>query len=124
MKKILFIIAVCFAFMTNMEASIIPSESLLIIDNDEVELSLENLVQGNMFAMANYSEADDSFNFITHSETKFIQIFGPNGELEYQLPVLSRKIRIKKSLFNKGEYKLGFMFDGHDRIEFTGVKVK
>ena len=56
-------------------------------------------------------------------EIKYIQIFTVNGTLKYQLPVMSNKLRISKKLFNKGEYRLGFIMEGNKSIEFTGVKV-
>jgi len=44
--------------------------------------------------------------------------------MEFQLPVMSNKVTIGKSLIENGTYKLGFMITGQKQIQFTEVKVK
>ena len=124
MKRVLIVMVFWMTMVSMSMASIIPTESLVLIKTNEIEVSLVDEVQKDIFKLAKYSESSNSFDFVTKEETKFIQIFDYNGDLLYQLPVLSRKVRISKQLFGKGEYKLGFMIDGKNKIEFTGVKVK
>ncbi|MBT8191046.1 MAG: hypothetical protein HKN67_02395 [Saprospiraceae bacterium] len=124
MKRVLLIAAFSIAMITTSMASIIPTESLMIIKTAEVEVSLVDIVQKDLFQVAQYSPESNSLDFVTADEIRYIQIFSEKGELKFQLPVLSRKVRISKGLFNSGEYRLGFIMDGHKTIEFTGVKVK
>ncbi|NNE27207.1 MAG: hypothetical protein HKN09_10215 [Saprospiraceae bacterium] len=124
MKRVLIVMVFWMSMVTMSMGSIIPTESLVLIKTNEIEVSLIDEVQKDFFKMATYSESSSSFDFVTREETKFIQIFDSRGDLLYQLPVLSRKVRISKQLFGKGEYKLGFMIDGNKKVEFTGVKVK
>ena len=123
MKKLIVSLVLNFLMMGISNASIIPMESLLIINTAEVEVSLENLTQKEIFQVAKYTAETNSLDFVVADEIKYIQIFTVNGTLKYQLPVMSNKLRISKKLFNKGEYRLGFIMEGNKSIEFTGVKV-
>lgn len=124
MKKVLLIAAFFVSMTTVSFASIIPAESTLIIKTAEVEVSLSDVVQRDFFQVARFTKETNSLDFVTADKIQSIQIFDGNGELKYMLPVLSRKVRISKKMFNKGDYKLGFVMDGQKVIEFTGVKIK
>ncbi|MBT8191045.1 MAG: hypothetical protein HKN67_02400 [Saprospiraceae bacterium] len=125
MKKVLLVAAFFVSMVISSYASIIPTTgSLLIVNTAEVEVSLTDIIQKDLFQIAQYSDESNSLDFVTAEEIKSIQIFDANGELQYMLPVLSRKVRISKKMFNKGDYKLGFVLNGHKTIEYTGVKVK
>ena len=123
MKRVLMITAIWVLMVSMAFPTIIPSEALVLIKTDNVEVSLVDAAQRDIFKLAKYSESSSSFDFVTNEETKYIQILNHEGDLQYQLAVFSRKVRISKQLFSKGEYKLGFMIDGNNKIEFTGVKV-
>ena len=112
------------SFMTVSWATIIPSDASILINTAEVEVSLENIVQKDIFKLASYDANSNSFNFITHDKIESVQIYGSNGILQFQLPVNSSKVRIDLKLFEQGDNKLGFIIQGHKMIEYTGVKVK
>ena len=105
-------------------ASIIPIESILIIKTAEVEVSLVDIVQKDLFQLAKFTPASNSLDFVTTDEIQYIQIYDAFGQLKFQLPVLSRKVRISKKMFKRGNYKLGFVLSGHKTIEYTGVKIR
>ena len=124
MKSILCSIILSLSFVGTTLASIIPTESLLIINTDEVEVTIDDVIQKDFFHIAAFSEKTNSLDFVVAEEIKYIQIFTVAGTLKYQLPVMSNKLRISKKLFVKGEYRLGFILESNKSIEFTGVKVK
>ena len=124
MKRVLLIAAFMISFMTVSWATIIPSDASILINTAEVEVSLENIVQKDMFKHAAFNAETNSFDFVTHDKIENVQIYGSNGILQFQLPVNSNKVRIDLKLFNQGDNKLGFIIQGHDMIEYTGVKVK
>lgn len=70
-----------------------------------------------------YIESQDHLEFDTQEVIDMVQIFDIQGNLQFQLPVLSNQIRIGKSLFDKGEYKLGFLLSNQNSLEFAKVKV-
>ncbi len=124
MKKVFSIAVLSLVFATSNMASIIPTESLLLIKTTEIEVALEDSNQKNIFKLAQFSKDTNSLDFVTEKEIKYVQIFTTDGKLEYQLPVSSNKVRISKKLFERGDYRIGFILDGMKTIEFTGVKVK
>ena len=52
------------------------------------------------------------------------QIFDQDGQLVFQLPVMSNKVKINKNVFGSGKFKLGFILDGETDIHFTEVNIK
>ncbi|NNE27206.1 MAG: hypothetical protein HKN09_10210 [Saprospiraceae bacterium] len=124
MKRVLLIAVIMMSFMTLSWATIIPSDASILINTAEVEVSLENNVQKDVFKHSAFNAETNSFDFVTYEEIEKVQIYGKNGVLQFQLPVHANKVRIDLKLFDKGDNKLGFIIQGHDMIEYTGVKVK
>jgi len=60
--------------------------------------------------------------FSTNEETVQIRIYDKLGTMMYLLPVQSQKIKMGKSLFNIGDYRIVFDVDG-DRRMFTSKLV-
>ena len=63
-------------------------------------------------------------SFTTNENISVIQIFNANGELEFQLPVMSDDVKINKNLFGQGDYKLGFVLEGQSELHTTHVSIK
>ena len=124
MKRVLLITAISFTFFTAAMASIIPTEATLLINTADVEVSLVEMDQMDIFESADFNVQTNSFNFVTKEKINYVQIFKADGTLAFQLPVASNKVRIHKKIFDKGQNKLGFMIEGHGSVEFTGVRVK
>jgi len=104
-------------------ASSDPIEALKVISSAKVEVSLSNVGQLDMFEDAIYFPQANVIKFETKARMKFIQVFDLEGTMIYQLPVRSTKVRISKSLFSKGEYRLGFMLENENEILFTDLTV-
>jgi len=75
----------------------------------------------DMFKKATFN--GEALVFETMDDINFIQIFNSEGQMEFQLPVMSNKVTIGKSLIANGSYKLGFMIKGQAQIQFTDVTV-
>lgn len=104
-------------------ASSDPIEALKVISSSKVEVSLTDVGQLDLFEDAIYFPQANVIKFETKARMKFIQVFDSTGEMIYQLPVRSTKVRISKSLFSKGEYRLGFMLESESEILFTNLTV-
>ena len=122
MKTILFFTVICLSCFSSIKATNILTE-LTIIKTAEVEVSLLHISQKKFFKTAEYNLKSNSLDFITAEKIHYIRIYTQQGELKYQLPVLSNKVRISKKLFKRGEYRLGFVVEGQKVIEFTNVKI-
>ncbi len=108
-------------FSVTLSASNNPVKSILLIDSKAVEVSIDDNSEASIFTSALYNESSEKLEFTTTDVVEFIQIFNSEGRLEFQLPIKSKDISIGKSLFSEGPYKLGFIIEGKDDIQFTEV---
>jgi len=126
MKKIILTLIVAiltfnFALANN---GTVPIKTVKIIETKSLEVVVENDF-ANVFLVANYNEVEEALEFQVEDQISFIQIFSSKGELEFQLPVLSNKVKIGKSLFSEtGKYKIGFMIDGLENVKFSDVIIR
>lgn len=97
------------------------AEKVSILENSAITVTVAP-ADADLFTTAEFD--GNNLEFATTDEISFIQIFNANGELEFQLPVMSNQVTIGKSLVEKGAYKLGFMIEGSTDIHFTDVNVK
>ncbi|MBT8234402.1 MAG: hypothetical protein HKO66_08575 [Saprospiraceae bacterium] len=113
----------CLGILSTTTASSDPIVSLKVISNSKVEFELNDISQIGMFEDAVYFPQANVIKFETRSKIRFIQVFNSQGVMQYQLPVRSKNVKISKSLFSKGEYRLGFMIENEDEILFTNLTV-
>jgi hypothetical protein len=109
--------------MSTVSASSDPVDALKVISTAKVVVSLNDVGQLDMFKDAIFFPQANVIKFETKSKMKFIQVFDSAGTMIYQLPVRSTKVRISKSLFSKGDYRLGFMVENESEILFTNLTV-
>ena len=123
MKNLILSAVLIFSLVNTISASSDPVESLKVISSAKVEFTLSSVDQLSLFEEAIYLPIKNVIKFETKSEMKFIQVFDDTGVLVYQLPVSSSKVRISKSLFTKGNYRLGFVFKNEKDVHFTSLTV-
>jgi hypothetical protein len=109
-------------FSATLSASNNPIKGVLLIDSKAVEVSIDDNSEASVFTSALFNESNEKLEFTTTDVVSFIQIFNSEGRLEFQLPINSKDISIGKSLFGEGPYKLGFILEGRDEIQFTEVR--
>lgn len=119
MKNLIIIIATLAITFSAAFANTTP-ETLISTDKVEV-ISVDNL---GFFADANYDEVSDNLIFNTVESISVVQIFNAKGDLIFQLPVMSKKVNIDKSLFSDGKCNLGFILEGQTDLRFTQVTIK
>jgi len=98
-----------------------PESSIVLFENEKITVSTTD---NNLISLADFNVNESSFDFKTFESVDFIQIYNSNGNLEFQLPVSSDKVRISKNLFGLGNYKVGFLLKGSGDIKFAEVKIK
>ncbi len=105
-------------------ATINPIENTTLISNAAVEVTIDDALS-DLFNVAEYNTVQNCLEFSVDTNISFIQIFNADGLLEFQLPVLSNKVKISKNIFpSSGDYKLGFMIDGEKDVKFSKVTIK
>jgi len=114
---IIAIFTITAAFATIVPEVIMSNEELTIVD-----ISTEKFITS--ITSTNYNSTDSNLEFVTDQDISVIQIYNEDGVLEFQLPVMSKNVKINKNLFEQGEYKLGFLLKGNTEVQFTQVNIK
>lgn len=99
-----------------------PVEALNVFKTAEVEFYVYDAANKDFFSYANFNDVTDNVEFVTKDDIKYIQIFKQNGKLQYQLPVMSNKLKISRKMFEQGTYKIGFIVEGGESITFSNLK--
>ena len=123
MKNLIFLFALLVSTNNFSFASGSPVESITLINEASVEVSIDNDLNV-YFTSASFNAVKNTLEFTTESDIKYIQIFNAKGELDFQLPVMSNKVKISKDLFEMGSHKLGFILSGEKDIKFTSVTIR
>jgi len=124
MKNIILNIFLILALATTMSANNNPNNTVKILEDKNVLVSLSNADQTNIFSTVSYNESEGNIEFVTKDDISFVQVFNASGELEFQLMVDSNQVKIGNSLFEQGDYKLGFLIEGKMDIQFADVTIK
>ncbi len=119
MKNLITTLIIAAITVTSSFASTKPEVEL--ISNDEVSVTTETK---EFFKLAIFNQDAETLEFVTVGEISVIQIFDNDGNLEFQLPVMSDMVKINKNLLADGEQKLGFVMNGVNQVHFTAVTVK
>ena len=119
MKNLITILTVLTITISSVFANTTP-ETLISTSSVEVVM-IDNL---DFFTAASFDEASDNLVFNMTDNISVIQIFNAEGNLEFQLPIMSNKVKINKNLFSKGTCSLGFILDGQSELHFTQVTIK
>jgi len=121
---LLLVLSTVVSSFTLASATNYPVENITFLENESVEVYIDDATS-DFLLTATYNNSHSRLEFTLVTDIRFIQIFNSDNELQYQLPVLSNKVKISKSLFpGSGDYKLGFMIEGEEAIHFTSVKIK
>lgn len=125
MKNLLLIIATVISFQTVSFASGIGNgEALSIINSEKVILSLESENQKEFIRFSAFDSEKDIVAFVFENNVSMIQVFSEDGEIEMMLPIGSNEVDLGLSLFEKGQYKMGFMVDGMEDVQFTNLSIR
>lgn len=123
MKTILIFLIALFNF-SFAYASGDPAEPLVIHETSTLEVQVTNSSQTDFFHHSTFNFDSNNLEFETENEITFVQIFDKDGKLSFQLPVMSNKLTIGRSIFGSGDYKLGFIIKGMDEVQFADIKIK
>jgi len=124
MKNLILIFAIAISFTTGTFASNIGDGTLAIVKSEKVEITLENEGQKEFLVSSAFEADNDQIAMVFNSSVSMIQVLNSDGEVEMMFPVGSEKVNLGMSLFETGDYKVGFMVDGYDEVQFTTMMVK
>lgn len=105
--------------IADLSAGIVPE--VLICSEDVKVVTYES---PDFFKSAVYNLDSEVIAFTTTSDISVLQIYDDEGNMNFQLPVMSNNVLINKNLFKKGNYKLGFLVEGNNQIYFSSIIIK
>ena len=113
---IIAVLAITFtsALATNPENTLISTDEIVVVTIGELEI----------FSSAHFDAETENLSFTTNDDISVIQIFNADGDLEFQLPVMSDNVKINKNLFGEGTFQLGFILEGESQLHTTLVTLK
>lgn len=119
MKNLITIFA---ALTVTLSSAFASSTPVVVFSSTVVEVvSIEAL---DFLTKADFNSETQNLSFTTTTNISVVQIFNSNGDLEFQLPVMTNDVQINKNLFDKGEYKLGFILEGQTEVHLAKVTIK
>ena len=119
MKNLITLIAALTITVSSVFATTTPE---VLISSPTVEVV--TVADLDIFSGSSFDAESENLIFDTHNEISVVQIFNSNGDMEFQLPVMSNNVQINKNLFDTGVYKLGFVIQGQTEVQFTDVTIK
>ena len=123
MKNLFLIITTVLSFTTTNFASNIIGE-LSLVKTEKIELSVESIEQKEFILSSKFVAEHNNLALTFGSSVEMIQIFNGEGELEMMLPIDSKKVNLGLSLFDGGNYRMGFQIEGIEDIQFTSLVIK
>ncbi len=94
------------------------NKEVVLLENSKLQVTIESESDLPFFTEAVYNDLQEELVFSTSEETVQIRVYDDLGTMMYLLPVQSQKIKMGKSLFSTGNYRIVFDVDG-DRRMFT-----
>ncbi len=98
-------------------------KKLVLIENTDITLSLVDEYQKDVFLFADYNLSEKTLNIKTKNVIHYIQLFNADNQLEFQLYVGSDHVRINKSLIESGDYRLAFLINNEEHLQFISLNV-
>jgi len=108
-----------FAFASN-------APSPVLYDLEEVYQfeSLTIRTPSNTFVLVNFDEGKKSLTFEALEDMTNVQVLNQKGELEFQIPVLSKAVILDISDFSIGDYQLNISMNNDKMIPTSFSKLK
>lgn len=121
--KNLIIVVSFLVFSTVGFSNTTPEPLTNLVSSSEMVLTVKSNA-ASMFELAEITDDKSNIDFIVKENVEFVQIINNKGDVEFMLPVDSKKVRINKSLFGSDDYKLGFKIGNASDLYLVKVKMK
>lgn len=94
----------------------------IVLDNSEMALTLHSF--SSLVVATDYVEGEDFFTIETKETINFLQVVNENGELEYQLPIGAKVLKLALPDFAKGTFHINLLVEGEDKFITTELVKK
>lgn len=94
----------------------------MVIDNVELSLTITN--QSDLISSTSFTEGADYFTIETKKNINFLQVVNEKGEVEYQLPIGAKVLRLALPDFEKGTFQINLLVEGQENFISTELVKK
>ena len=98
-------------------------KEVVLVKNSILQLSIDSEYDLSFFDQAEYNDIQEELIFSTVEMTNQIRVYDDLESMVYLLPVDSQKIKMGRSLFEPGEYRIVFDVQGDRRMYSSRLKV-
>ncbi len=93
-------------------------------DNEHVEWSSDSSMLFEELVSATFNSESEKLNLKTLINVEFIQLIDAQGNLEFQMPIMSDNIHLSLREFDPGLYQLNLLFSGEDTYQSSELTIK
>ena len=123
MKNLILIPTIILALSASLLATNDINFPVTMLTTSTTTVSVEKS-EKKIFMSVEMTSDQNSLQFKTYKDISFVQVYSEDGRIEFQLPVESSNVRLKKNLFETGKYRLGFKIKGESELHFAEVDLK
>jgi hypothetical protein len=96
---------------------------VVLVENAVLQVSIDSEYDLLFFDTAEYNDIHEELVFSTVEMTNQIRIYDELGSMVYLLPVDSQTIKMGRSLFETGQYRIVFDVEGDRRMFASRLEV-
>lgn len=120
MKNFLLTTILSFVFFS---AALAGDGKIKIMSSTAVSISTTEF-KADFILSSKFNLEDKNVDMVFASNISMIQVFDAQGAIVSIIPIGSDELRMGLSLFDKGNYKLGFIIEGEADIQYADISVK
>lgn len=99
-------------------------ELVTIFSNENIEFTVLDTENNSLFTNIEFIDVKSDFSVQTHNKVQFIKVLNASGELEFQMPIMSKHMHIDLNGYTSGEYEIYMQVEGHDDEVISQLTIK
>ncbi len=103
--------------------ALVNDTEVVLVENAVLQVSIDSEYDLLFFDTAEYNDIHEELVFSTVEMTNQIRIYDELGSMVYLLPVDSQTIKMGRSLFETGQYRIVFDVEGDRRMFASRLEV-
>lgn len=107
-------------YSTNTNPS--TGDDKLVLNNTEVSFTLQSL--SSLITTTSYNESAQFFTIETEKTINFLQVVNAAGDVEYQLPIGAKILKLALPDFEKGTFQINLLVEGESKFVTTELVKK
>ncbi len=101
-----------------------PSDAAILITENAMSLTTTDLELESILELVAFSESDEQLDLKSDLTIEFIQLLNAEGDLEFQMPIMSNSVHLALTNFDSGIYQMKFLFEGTETFKTSTLTIK